>query len=672
MRGNSVSVLTAKIMNAIVFGLVFLLPLFFLPFTSDFFEFNKNILLLVSTGILIILWLLKMALIGKTSFKKTAFDLPVLLVAAVFILSSLFNAPNKLETLWTAGSTGTILSLTVFYFFLTNNFESASTGKILKSLLVSLGLLGLFSLYQFCGLKLALIGTNFFFPAFLQVFYPAGGLIPLATVLFVGLVASGTQVYLTWKKENRLPWFYVITGTLILTGLVVSLWQLFTTNKPLLLDYGASWAIAVESFKNWRLFLLGVGPNSFLNAFTQFRPMSYNLTPLWTIRFVYSGNYYFHLLTTVGILGLASFVFLIFKTVKAQLKINEDLREKTLPVFIPLATIFIIFVFLFPNFLLIFLFYLLLALFALFFVSPKEYADFSKIAAWAIFVPVCLMILGSFYFIGRTYAAEVFFRNSLKAFANNAGNDAYNNQIKAIMFNPFNDNYRLAYSQTNLALAYSLASRENLSDQDRQNITVLVQQAIQESKAAVNLNQSKVTNWENLANIYRQLINFAQGADQWAITAFAQASKLDPQNPNLKLNLGGIYYALVNYDEAIRFFQQAVEVKPNFANGYYNLAAAYREKGDFKRAHEAMQITLSLVPQASEDYNKAKGELDELAKKVSEKEATESAQTKIQPPSPEQPLLEPEPFPSPVITPPIEIPEEQAAPDISPAPSATN
>jgi tetratricopeptide (TPR) repeat protein len=135
--------------------------------------------------------------------------------------------------------------------------------------------------------------------------------------------------------------------------------------------------------------------------------------------------------------------------------------------------------------------------------------------------------------------------------------------------------------------------------------------------------------------------------------------------------LGGIYYALKDYDQAIRFFQQAVDVKPNFANGYYNLTAAYREKGDFVKAHEMMQITLSLVPPESEDYSKAKIELDELAKKISEKQASESTQPQIEPVIPEQSLLEPEPFPSPVITPPIELPEEQATPDISPAPAAT-
>jgi len=664
------------ILNKIILGgamiLAFLTPLFFLPFTYDFYEFNKNMLLFVIVGILLILWLLKMVLSGKISFKKNVLDLPVLLIAAAFILSTIFNAPNKLESLWMPGSTGTIVILTLLYFLITNNLEEKSIKRILQTLLVSASLLSLAALYQFWGLKTALIGVNPLFPAFLQGFFPAGGLIPLATFLTIVLIAAGTQIYLTWRQEKRLSWFYIINAIIVVAGLVVALWQMLTTNKPLLLGYGTSWAIAAESFKNWRLFLLGIGPNSFLDAFSQFRPVIYNLTPLWTVRFAYSGNYYFHLLTTIGILGLASFAWLIFKVVRIQIKADRNLQEKTLIIFIPLLAIFLIFLFLFPNFLLLFCLYVLLALLALSLPPKGEYSETSKIASWAIFIPTTLAILACFYFVGRTYAAEVYFRNSLRAFANNAGNDAYNNQIKAIMLNPFNDNYRLAYSQTNFALAFSLAQKTNISDQDRQNITVLVQQAIREAKMAVTLNKNKVTNWENLAGIYRQLLNFAQGADQWAITALSQAIKLDPNNPNLKLNLGGIYYALNNYDEAIRFFQQAIDVKPNFANGYYNLSAAYREKGDFVKAHEAMQITLNLVPSNSEDYNKARTELDDLAKKIPAKEATQAAEVKPQPEEiPETPLIEPQPYPSPVITPPIELPEEQAAPDISSAPEAT-
>jgi len=655
MGGSSSSLTMNKIISICLIGLAFLVPLFFLPFTSDFYEFNKNMLLIVSAFILLVLWLLKMALERKITFKKTPLDLPVLILAGVFILSSVLNASNKWETLWTPLGTGTIISLVIYYFIITNNIRKEIVGRLLKALLLSGSLLGLITAYQFASVKIV---PNLTIPFFLSL-NPSGSLFSLATFLAVVATIGGLQIYEGFKskiQKSSAFIFYFLTSLLCLAGLGLTALKIFTTDKPLLLPYSISWAIAVETFKNWRLFLLGVGPNSFFDAFSQFRPSLYNLTNLWVVRFAFSSNYYLHLLSTVGILGLAAFAWIIFKTLKSQAK------EASIPLISPLLLIFFIFLFLFPNLLLLFVLFLLLGL--LF--AEKEnllvYEENSPTAPWVLLLVVILFTLGSFYLVGRAYAGEIYFKKSLTALQQNDGTKTYDYQIKALTFNPYNDVYRLAYSQTNFALAFSLAQKTDITDQDRQNITILVQQAIKEAKMAVTLNKNKVTNWENLAGIYRQLLNFAQGADQWAITALSQAIKLDPNNPNLKLNLGGLYYALNNYDEAIRFFQQAIDIKPDFANGYYNLSAAYREKGDWQKAHEAMQTTLNLVPSNSEDYNKARTELDDLAKKIPTQEATKEAELKTQPqPIPTQePLIEPQPYPSPVITPPIELPEQSS------------
>lgn len=650
-------------LNKIISGgamiLAFLTPLLFLPFTSDIYEFNKNALLIFGTFLLLALWGLRIALEKKIVFKRTALDLPVLVFAGTFVLSTIFSATNKWETFWTPLGTGNIISLTILYFIITNNIKKNSVNLLLKSLVAAASLLSLLTIYQFLSAKIMPKATFF-----LLGVNPAGAsLTALATFLLITVAICGFQLWPEIKKQKFFS-FFTIPGIIILIGLGLSAWQIFVVNKPLIIPQSIAWAIATEAFKNWRLFLIGVGPTSFFDAFSQLRPASYNLTNFWGIRFTLSSNYYFQLLSTIGIVGLLSFLWVIFKTVKSQMK------EMNLVLAVPIFLIFFVLLFVFPNFLLLFTLFILLALL---FTSEKdssEYAENSKIAPWILFGFAALIMLGSYYLIGRAYIGEIYFKKSLIAIQKNEGTNAYNLQIKALKFNPVNDVYHLYYSQTNFALAYSLAQKGNISDQDRQNITDLVQQAIKEAKLAVSLNKNKVVNWENLASIYRQLLNFAQGAEEWTISSLNQAINLDPVNPNLRLTLGGVYYALGNFDEAIRFFQQAIEVKPNFANGYYNLSAAYREKGDFKKAHEAMQITLNLVNPNSDDYNKAKGELEDLAKKVSAKEATQSAQGQKEEAPQQEPLVEPQPMPSPVITPPIELPV-QSAPDINPAPSAT-
>ncbi len=657
MENKAVKIIN-KIISWSIIILVGLMPLFFLPFTSEFYDFNKNMLLFCFVLVLLILWAIKIIFAKEVKFRRTVFDLPLLAIAGAFVLSTLLSAPNKLETLWLPNGTGTIIALTLFYFIITNNLKNSSLTKLLNSLTASAVILSLIAIYQFIGLGEAFINNNSLF-AFLKlkIWTPTGGLLPLTIFLAAILCFIVVKIYHLWQKKannSMTVWVNGFMALLITIGLSFSLYQLFSSAKPLLLPLSTAWAIAVESFKNGKIFLFGVGPKSFLDAFSQFRPASYNLTNLWAVRFNNSSNFYLQLLTTVGTLGLASWLWLISKIIK-----NRPFSVVHYSLFLLL----LIFLFLPVNFLNLFIIYLFISLIAVNF-SSTEFEEKSKVLSIIIFSLIVLMMATSGYFVTRTYAAEVFFKRSLNNISQNDGTNAYNNQLKAITLNPYSDIYRIYYAQTNLLLADALATKSDISDQDRQNITVLIQQSISEAKVAVSLNKNKVTNWENLAQIYRQLINFAQGADQWTISTLRQTINLDPTNPELKLSLGGVYYALGNYDEAIRWFQQAVDNKPNFANGYYNLSAAYKEKGDFKKAHEMMQITLSLIPTDSADYQKARNELEELVKKLPAEETTPSAeiQTPTEAPA-EIPLNEPEALPSPVIIPPIELPEEQAAPD---------
>jgi tetratricopeptide (TPR) repeat protein len=263
--------------------------------------------------------------------------------------------------------------------------------------------------------------------------------------------------------------------------------------------------------------------------------------------------------------------------------------------------------------------------------------------------------------LGRNLSAEVHFRKSLIAAANNQASDTYRLQVRAIAKNPYRADLHQIHSQTDLVIANAIASNKNLSDQDRQTITQLVQEAITEARNGVILAPLDITAWENLNSTYRQLINFAQGADTWAIATSQQALRLDPNNPQLYLNLGGLYYSLGRIDDAINLFQASVSLKPDFANGFYNLSAAFKEKKDYQKAYEAMNQVIRIVPIDSADYQKVQKELEDLKQKLPKPTPT----GKI--PSGESTLKLPEPLPSPKaqITP-IELPPPEETPTPTP------
>jgi tetratricopeptide (TPR) repeat protein len=663
-----------KILEKFIFWgiaiLVFLLPIFFLPITTDFYFFNKTMLLYCFVAILLILWGLKMVLTRQVKFVRTPFDLPVALFALVTILALVLSRIPKPGVFFNFGIGQQIIALTILYFLITNNIKNGYMAKLLNGFIASASLLALFAIYQFIGLGEAFAPVDWLKN---KTFSPAGG--PLVLATFLGVALALTISTLIEQIKNRLNRsvlsvsLSVISVFLIGVALAISAYQLLTTVRPLLLPFWLGWQIAIETVK--RFPLLGFGPGNFLNAFTQTKPLSFNLTNLWAARFGASSNWYFELLTTMGILGLGVWLFLVWRVLRTgitQIKQMGDRSNRSvISVFISVVSVFLMAALLPANFLILFGFYVLLATFALN-LQTGEFKEESKILPQIIFGLVILVVLGTLYFGGKIYAAEYFFKQSLDTLAQNKGTETYNLQIKTISFNPLNDVYRRAYSQTNLALANALASNPpagGLSDQDRQNISILVQQAIREGKAAVALNPGNVVNWENLASIYRNLINFAQGADQWTIAAYQQAIILDPTNPQLRLSLGGVYFSLANYDEAIRFFQQAVDLKPNFANGHYNLAAAFREKKEYAKAVGEMEITLSLIDINSADYQKAKSELEDLRAKIPAEEVSPPTA-----PTGEQQLSAPQPLPSPVIKPPFQLPGE-VSPEISPAPEAT-
>jgi len=265
------------------------------------------------------------------------------------------------------------------------------------------------------------------------------------------------------------------------------------------------------------------------------------------------------------------------------------------------------------------------------------------------------------YLLERSYESEFYFKKSIDGYTKNNLKEIYDNQRQAIILNPYIEKYRINFAQTNLLIANNIANNAQrkkadaqLSEEDRTTITQAIQAAISEAKAAVTLNPQKATNWENLAIIYRNIINVAQGADVWTVSAYQRAIVIDPQNPTYRLNLGGVYYAANNWEQAAKLFEEAVILKTDWSNAYYNLAWAYYKKGEYQLAASTMENVLKLINPNTDkaDYDKAKSELDEFKKKIPEKEeiATSEAQTPTQ-------LNLPTPATN-NVKPKIELPEE--------------
>ena len=137
-----------NVVKCSVYALVFLLPLFFLPFSYEVFEFNKQYLLFFLTTIAAFAWLAKMVIYDKeVRFRKTSLDVFVLAFLGVGVLSAVLSVDKSSSLFGFYGrfSDGLIslLSMGILYFLITNNVgvgedkRTLSIGGILKAFLWS-------------------------------------------------------------------------------------------------------------------------------------------------------------------------------------------------------------------------------------------------------------------------------------------------------------------------------------------------------------------------------------------------------------------------------------------------------------------------------------------------------------------------------------------------------
>ena len=640
-----------KIQKFIIILGVVLFPVFILPgFSSPYFV-PKEIFLAGIVSIALIAGLLKSIINGEIKFSYGKFDFALTLLTLVYILSAIIKTPNKMEAFFYPG-TATFAILALVLYLLINQFTKYSKRNTLVAVFVSGILLSIFMLFT----ELKVFSFISQLPSFMSSinFNSMGSTI--GSIVFLLAVLSIGIIYVIKEKDIVKKVFFSISSLIIVATIVLTGTKLFTqkSQELILPSWQTSWIITIESFKNSPIF--GVGPGNYITAFNIYRPLSYNQTDLWQTKFSSANNFYFTLFTELGLAGTIAIIILLIAVYR---KISFDMTKKKSNWEIVSLIILLLALFFIP--IAPALLVLLMILLSIFSSSEEKYVVIAtnKISSLIVSAPVIIAIILTAFFGAKAVAAEMNYKKSLDALTKNDARGTYDYMTKAATQNPYVDRYRASLAQVNLALANSIATKEELTDIDRSTISQLVQQAISEGKAAVTLNIGRSANWEILAQIYRSILAFAQGADQFAIQTFSQAVALDPINPELRVSLGGVYYALGDYDNAITSFQLAVAAKNNLANAHYNLAAAYAAKKDYDKAIKEMNTVLSLVDENSEDYKTAQTTLLEYQTQKpvnTENQISENSSAT---------LTQPETVEEPIIKPPIELPEEATPPAVT-------
>lgn len=672
---NEISLYLDNISLFLLGALLLVFPIFVLTLNTDAFTLPKQGILGAIVAISLLLFAVKIALDRQVIIRRTPLDLPLVLFVIAVFLSSIFavNRPDALTSLVTL-----LLGVIAYFIIINIAREKNSVLLLIASLVSGAAIVSILSILSFS--KIYILPFAF---THAQTFSPLGSLfdqvlylllvLPISIYFALPIIGSlrsspsqspmEQPTATSYPSENQQKQerqnignsvAFTVVSIIILIGLLLSTYKLFTSSPQtgglivLPFETGFQTAFASISQDTGRVLqglLFGSGFGTYVTDFARYKQPAFNLNQnLWALTFFRSSSFVLELLATTGVLGLLTFLFLLFRIIKQK------------RVFI-LFSLAIIASLLAPfSFIIQSLFFILLALLIAmqgtdpepnqarlfdvelqlvalkkglitFDTSPSK--EKSAVLPSIFFVIIFIMVGLIGYFGIRYFVSDVIFQQSLIAASQNNGSLTYSKQANAIAIFPYRDAYYRIFSQTNLALANSLAASQPKGStpgaQTQQTIFTLIQQSINSGRAATTYGPQTMLNWQNLSSIYRSLIGFGQNADSFAILAAQQTIALDPNNPQEYINLGGVYYQLGQWDNAIRQFQIAATLKPDYANAYYNLGHALQEKGNLNDAISQYQIVKRLVANDTTNLNKITKEIEDLQKRAGTGSPTASA-----------------------------------------------
>jgi len=314
--------------------LVFVMPLFFLPFNTNVLELNKQLLLVVFALLLLIAWLGKMIAEGQMELKKSWLNIGLAVFAIFYLVSSILSKSLYQSLVGFGGSIEesffSLIAMLILFFILVNNIKNRKEIIELASVLICSGILvGLFGAIQLTGQFLlpwdfakdagfntvgsvnslgiflaslmvlaSVLFTENETPVWRQFFYGIASFLFLVMILslnfaniwWVLLVVAIIIVSLGIINRAQMSQYRLILPMLVLAFSVLMLlpirFNIFTW-LAVPAEVSPSWSASMDIDKQILKAkpIFGTGPGSYSYAYGLYRDKSLNQTDFWNVRF---------------------------------------------------------------------------------------------------------------------------------------------------------------------------------------------------------------------------------------------------------------------------------------------------------------------------------------------------------------------------------------------------
>ena len=616
------------------------------PLTENMIDDTKLYLLFLTAIVLGVLFAIAVIRRGAIELILSKLTYAVIGFVAAITASTLFTSPYPVKALLSFG--GVFIAAGAIVLFASPLLVKHSKSIWFNTFAISTLVLVISSFLELMGIgpsRLLPLFGPFSAPAMPVLFNLSGSILNALQICVIGVVG----IFATWLATKKAQPIQLVSVVVMLLGIMLYGYYLLPGKSNMQLpSYGASWSIALDSVRDPRGALIGAGTGAYQAKYQQFKPFWVNATPQWGTIFSAGANMPLTLLTISGFIGLITWLSIaIVVFIEARKASSEEA-----PILAMLLATFVLQFIFPPNVVVIAIQAFLLALFI---ASKREnygvlhfsffHAKVHRVTQmlpgrqseprWPLYLTsgVMLVLLAlSAYYLTRFYIASFYSLAAAKSFQANDALGVYNNQQKAIAFNPYFDIYRRRYAITSAGIAEILAQKTDKTAQDNTTISELVQQAVREGQAAVALDPTDAQNYSLLASIYQRLIGGVDGAETFAEQYYVQSINLFPSAPELYVSLAGIYIRQEKWDRAVSVLNQALQVKSDYANTFFNLGFALEKLNAFAEAKAAYERTLTFVQDPnSEDYVALTKKIEELKKLVEEQQAAAQRQAASDP-----------------------------------------
>lgn len=462
-------------------------------------------------------------------------------------------------------------------------------------------------------------------------------LVGMAVLLGLAIITSGNE-----EKNKSLIIPMVILALVLVSTLIGKTGSVMKVQLPVEvgLSQSASFDIAKSAWKNNAL--LGSGLSNYDLDYLKGKPTEINLTNFWSVRFNEASSRFFTLATSAGILGGAAFLFLIGSMLvyifTSLVKIfgKKDSGVYTL-IGITAAWLYLTIALFFyaSNTALDFSWWILTAAFvtlaAIVFGKKEEIISetssprLSLILSF-VFVVIIVGFISLIFLEGQKYAAAAVYNKALASDAQGAKvEDLIGKLNNVVNLDPARDLYHRNLSVALFAFLNQKISDkgvQNLSENDRADISNLYFAAEDQVKTAANLNPQNPDNLVQLAQINQNVIGSKDGADQTALDNYKAALKVSPEDPSIYYQIGQIYLVMADIETAKNTsqqkqgeqaklsdkakeditlarqnFEKAVELKSNYIPAQFMIAVAMQRMGETDQAIAQLETSQKMNPQ---------------------------------------------------------------------------